>query len=308
MIAARLLRVAAIGAASVGGLSGALYGLLSGQSRHARRVIGLPTAEPPNADGTYLPTDATGRAHASSEPALDFAVLGDSSAAGLGVELPRELPGVRLAEGLAEELERPVVLRTHAVVGSTSRELARQVETVLREPPRLALVLIGVNDVTTRVPIGTSVRLLEEAVAEMTRAGTAVVVGTCPDLGAIRPIPQPLRSVARRYSLLLAREQRRAVERAGGHAVPLADLLSPEFLTRPVELFGPDRFHPSAAGYEMATELLLPTLCDAIGAWQGAPVPSAPRRSEAVEARRPTRRLVARLNLRWGSRTESGDS
>ncbi|WP_017976549.1 SGNH/GDSL hydrolase family protein [Actinopolyspora halophila] len=303
MIAVRLLRLAAVGTASVGGLSGLAYGLLNGQSRHARRVIGLSTEDPLCADGTYFPA---GRPFAEPvEAPLDFAVLGDSSAAGLGVETATELPGVRLATGLAEELERPVRLRTHAIVGSTSRSLAPQTDVVLHEPPRLALVLIGANDVTSRLPVRSSVHLLEEAVRAMTEAGTAVVVGTCPDLGAIRPIPQPLRSLAGRYSLVLAREQRRAVERAGGHAVPLADLLSPEFLTRPVELFGPDRFHPSAAGYEMATDTLLPKLCDAIGAWEGAPVPTPPRRSAAVEARRPTRRFVARLNLRWGRRTES---
>ncbi|ASU79923.1 GDSL family lipase [Actinopolyspora erythraea] len=300
MIAARLLRLAAIGTASLGGLSGAAYGLLNEQSRYARRVIGAPDGGPLHADGTYFPAgDESG-----TDSPLDFAVLGDSSAAGLGVEVASELPGVRLATGLADELERPVRLSTHAVVGSTTRRLDAQVDVVLRDPPRLALVLIGANDVTTRIPVSTSTRLLERGVARMTDAGVAVVVGTCPDLGVIRPIPQPLRSVARRRSLTLAREQRRAVERAGGHAVPLADLLSPEFLTRPVELFGRDRFHPSAAGYEMAADLLLPTLCDAIGAWTGAPVPSAPVRSEAVEARRPTRRLVARLNLRWGHRAD----
>ncbi|SDJ68211.1 Lysophospholipase L1 [Actinopolyspora mzabensis] len=304
MIAARLLRLAAVGTASVGGLSGAAYGLLNEQSRYARRVIGLPGNGPLDADGTYCPEHFGGEA-AAAIPPLEFAVLGDSSAAGLGVEVATELPGARLASGLAEELERPVRLRTHAVVGSTTRGLERQIDAVLREPPRLVLVLIGANDVTTRIPVSTSTGLLEQGVARLTGAGVAVVVGTCPDLGVVRPIPQPLRSIARRRSLTLALEQRRAVERSGGHAVPLADLLSPEFLTRPVELFGPDRFHPSAAGYETAAELLLPTLCDAIGAWTGVPVPRAPARSAAVEARRPTRRLVARLNLWWGHRAEN---
>lgn len=308
MIAARLLRLVAMATATAGGLSGAAYGLLNEQSRYARRVIGVAHQDPLHGDGLYRPSSTTGHnarpLDGGAPQPLRFAVLGDSSAAGLGVDNAAELPGVRLASGLAEELERPIELSTYAIVGSTTKGLAAQVDTVLQDPPRLVLVLIGANDVTSRLRVQVSVELLEAAVHRLTDAGVAVVVGTCPDLGTIRPIPQPLRSVARRWSLALAKEQRRAVESAGGHAVPLADILSPEFLTRPTELFSPDRFHPSAAGYEMASALLLPALCDAIGEWEGAPVPSAPIRSEAVEARRPTRRLVARLNLRWGRRID----
>ncbi len=312
MIGGRLLRLAAALTGTVGGLSGAAYGLLNEQSRRARKVIGMTTDPPLRGDGLYLPR-VSRAAEAEEEPpvaergdgaaVVDFAVLGDSTAAGLGVDAPWELPGARIARGLVEELECPVALATYAIVGTTSRGLASQVDAVLRaSPPRLALILIGANDVTSRLPARESARLLGEAVSRLTDAGVAVVVGTCPDLGSIRPIPQPLRSVVRSLSLSLGKAQRREVESAGGYAVPLADLLSPEFLTRPTELFSRDRFHPSAAGYEAAAELLLPTLCHAIGEWTGGPVPKAPTRSAAAEARRPTRRVVARLNRRLRTR------
>lgn len=305
MIGARLLRQAAFAAGMAGGLSGAAYGLLNGQSRHARRVIGPPDAGPLRADGVYLPDGSGPLARAESPEdcsPLAVAVLGDSSAAGLGADLPEEVPGARLARGMAEELERPVELTTYAIVGTTSQELAAQVDAMLLAPPRIALVIIGANDVTTRLPVATSAALLGGCVSRMVAEGVAVVVGTCPDLGAIRPIPQPLRSIARSWSLALGRAQRRSVEAAGGHAVPMADLLSPEFLTRPNEFFSPDHFHPSAAGYEAAAIILLPAMCAAIGEWTGA-VPSAPTRSSAAEARRPTRRIVARLNQRFGRRS-----
>ncbi|MDR7302704.1 SGNH/GDSL hydrolase family protein [Haloactinomyces albus] len=310
MIGPKMFRLAAFAAGTVGGLSGAAYGLLNEQSRRARRIIGPPRSGPLRADRVHYP-----ESHHVSEPGgppphtdvapLEFVVLGDSSAAGLGVDLPDQLPGVLIARGLAEELERPVSLTTHAVVGTTTRELGLQVDTVLDEPPRLVLILVGANDVTSRVPIRTSARLLGAAVERLTAEGVAVVAGTCPDLGAIRPIPQPLRAVVRSVSLALGKAQRRAVEQAGGHAVPLADLLSPEFLTRPTELFSHDRFHPSAAGYEAAATMLLPTLCHAIGEWAGAPVPTAPTRSSAAEARRPTRRLIALLNRHLRRRADS---
>lgn len=306
MIGLRLIRLAALAAGTAGGLSGAAYGLLNEQSRRARRVIGPPENAPLHADGVHLP-DGTGPGEPDGQPGtpLEFAVIGDSTAAGLGVDVADQLPGVRIARGLAEELDRPVALTTYAIVGTTSRELDAQVDEVLRKPPRLVLVFIGANDVTSQLPARKSARLLGRAVQRLRAEGVTVVAGTCPDLGAIRPIPQPLRSVVRRMSLTLGKAQRRAVEEAGGYAVPLADLLSPEFLTRPTELFSRDRFHPSAAGYEAAAELLLPTLCHAIGEWEGAPLPRAPTRSSAAEARRPTQRVVARLNRRLGHRADS---
>jgi lysophospholipase L1-like esterase len=303
LTALRAFRTVAMAAGAIGGLSGAAYGLLTEQSRRARLVIGVPEAPPPAADGIYLP-DGSGPVGDESlfggSPALSFAVLGDSSAAGVGVESAEQLPGVLLARGLAEEAERPVRLSTYAISGSTTRSLPGQVGLALAARPDVAMVVIGANDVTTRMPVHVSARLLGVHVRRLTAAGVGVVVGTCPDLGAIQPIPQPLRSVARSWSLTLARMQRAEVERAGAIPVALADLLSPEFLARPTDLFSADRFHPNAAGYEAAAAVILPALCSVAGVWIGGPLPALPTRSATAEARRPTARVVAWLNRALG--------
>lgn len=275
MTGARALKALMFAAGSVGGLSGAAYGLLTGQSRHARSIIGLPKDLPLNADGRYFP-DGSGPEPASrGDHSLSFAMLGDSLAAGLGAELPDQLPGVRLARGLADELGRPVRLVTHAVSGSCTTDLEEQVDRALIDPPDVALVIIGGNDVTTRTSIGTSATLLGRQVTRLREAGATVVVGTCPDLAIIRPIPQPLRTIASRYSLSLARAQRRVLEQLGVRAVSIAALLSPEFLARPHELFSSDRFHPNGRGYEFAANVLLAPLCAAatrlrqVASWSG---------------------------------------
>jgi lysophospholipase L1-like esterase len=264
-----MIRTAAVAVGALGGLTSAAYGLLSEQSKHARQVIGVPKEPPFNADGVYLPGAAAPTIVEDPADLLRFAVIGDSSAAGLGVDNPLQLPGVLLARGLAEESGRPVRLLTWAVSGATTRDLPGQVDGALTDPPDVVLVIVGANDVTDRLLVRTSADLLAEQISRLRAAKVAVVVGTCPDLGAIQPIPQPLRTLARTWSLLLARAQRVAVQRAGGVPVALADLLSPEFFARPAELFSKDRFHPNAAGYEAAAAVLLAPLCAAAGIWDG---------------------------------------
>ncbi|HEV2778280.1 MAG TPA: SGNH/GDSL hydrolase family protein [Actinophytocola sp.] len=262
MAGARIVRTIAFAAGSIGGLSGAAYGLLNGQGRRAHSIITGHSHLPLNADGVYLP-DGAGPFLTSDRAALTFAMLGDSLAAGVGAECCDRLPGVLLAKGLAEEAGRPVRLVTHAISGSRTHDLAAQVDRALINPPDLALVIIGGNDVTARSRIATSAVVLAHDVGRLVAAGTTVVMATCPDLGAVQPIPQPLRELTRRFSLALARAQRRAMDLIGVTTVSLADLVSPEFQARPDELFSPDRFHPNGAGYEFAANVLLHSLCQA---------------------------------------------
>jgi lysophospholipase L1-like esterase len=196
---------------------------------------------------------------------LTLAVLGDSSAAGYGVTFARETPGARLAAGLAEQAGRPVRLVCRAVVGARSEGLGVQVDAVLPERPDVSVIMIGGNDVTHRVRAQDAVRALDRAVRRLRAAGCEVVVGTCPDLGTIRPIQRPLRWVARRQSRMLAAAQTIAVVEAGARSVSLGDLLGPEFLARPGEMFGADRFHPSASGYAAAAAALLPSMTASLG-------------------------------------------
>jgi lysophospholipase L1-like esterase len=262
MLRNRTVRVTAVAAGTIGGVTSAMYGLLTRQSRYAHELIGEPEGPPPVADGRYTPTGWTGP---DDTDALRFAVVGDSLAAGLGAETAEDLPGVRLAKALADELGEPVELATYAISGSTTRDMVAQIDQVVQDPPDVVLVVVGGNDVTTKMSIGTSAKLLGAEVARLRAIGAGVVVGTCPDLLPIQPIHIPLRWIASGWSRLLARAQDRAVRKAGGLTVPLGEVVSPEFLARPHELFSADHFHPNGAGYSIATSALLRPLLRAAG-------------------------------------------
>jgi len=288
--ARRVATAAAFGGGGLGALGAATIGLIYGESKLARRRIAPAEVDPPRADGVWAAAGVR-----SAQP-LVVAMLGDSSAAGYGVHTDSDTPGARLALGLSALSRRPVRLRNVAVVGARSADLVGQVEQIGPDRPDLVVIMIGANDVTHRVRPSESVRHLNTALAALREGGIDFVVGTCPDLGTIEPIAQPLRWLARRISRTLAAAQAVAVVSAGGRAVSLGDVLGPEFAARR-EFFSEDRFHPSAIGYARAAEVLLPSAAAALGLTTTAG-PAGPFTSRRA---RPLAQAAARAASRPGT-------
>jgi lysophospholipase L1-like esterase len=272
--ARRLAAAAAFGGGGLGIVGGFLYGVLNLQAKMARRRIGNATHAPPDPTGLY----------GSALPGrpIRLAVLGDSGAAGYGAVTAEETFGAYLATGLSDLARQPVYLHSVAFVGARSRDLEKQIPLALASTPDVCALIIGTNDVTHRVRPSDSVRLLQEAVETLRSAGPEVVVGTCPDLGTVRPIAPPLRQVARRWSRLLAAAQTMATVEAGGRSVSLGSILGPEFTAAPLDLFGPDQFHPSPAGYKSCAAAMLPTVAAAVGVVSADAVEPEPHRGEGV--------------------------
>ncbi len=297
----RVVRDVTTSIAATAGSAGAgwaAYSFLNGQARAARAVIPHRTDNAPNGDGIYLPDGSGPLRVTSTAPAdLHMMVFGDSTAAGLGAETADETPGVALTRMLVHETGRSVRLSTKAIVGATSRGLSGQVDAMLiaGKPPDVAVILIGANDITAANAPAPAAKRVGAAVRRLVEVHAKVIVGTCPDLGVVTAIPQPLRSVLRQWGFRLAAAQTHEVRAAGGRPVPLADLMSPEFLAAPDRMFSSDNYHPSAAGYQLAAQTLLPEVLAALGEW-GGPLPDPPEVSEFAE----NNRLVVRLRRRLG--------
>jgi lysophospholipase L1-like esterase len=260
MLAGGALVVSAGGA----GVVLALRAVLRRQAALARRRIGKPLGE------EALDADRVWRPGYDGAP-LDLLVLGDSIAAGLGAQRRKDTLGARLAKGLGRALRRPVRLRTAAVVGSESSALGSQLDALESDyTPDLAVIVVGGNDVTHRVPLAVSIGHLSAAVRRLRERGAAVIVATCPDLGALRAVPQPLRGLAARQSRRLAEAQAEAAVRSGASVVSLRRTVGPMFLSAPEEMFSLDRFHPSGLGYRRTAAALLPIALQTLDA-AGAP-------------------------------------
>ncbi|WP_431806971.1 SGNH/GDSL hydrolase family protein [Microbacterium paraoxydans] len=228
--------------------------MLARQAALARRRIGKPLGE------ESLDADRVWRPGLEGTP-VDLLLVGDSLAAGLGAQRRKQTLGGRLAKALARALERPVRLRTVAVVGAESPDLAAQLDALPPDHrPHVAVIVVGGNDVTHRLPAAESARHLDDAVRRLRDLGAGVVVGTCPDLGALRAVPQPLRRIASSLSRRLAEVQAEAARRAGAEPVDLRRAVGPLFFDEPEAMFSLDRFHPSPLGYRRTAEALLPAV------------------------------------------------
>ena len=247
-------RVTTIASAAVGaavGVAASAAAVLAAQANQTKNRIGPRTTVPPYHDGRY------GNQHGTS---IRIAVLGDSAAAGLGAASPADTMGAIIATEVNAATNRPVLLINHAVVGAQTKDLDAQINRALTAPPHVAVIMVGANDITHLVPRKLSQRRLGKAVKRLKDEGIAVVMATCPDLGAIKPFPDPLRTVMRRASAALADDQVAISTKMGATAVPLGAILGPQFDAWPEVFFAEDQFHPSSEGYRAAAELLLPAV------------------------------------------------
>lgn len=255
-----IMRAATYAGGGIGGLGaiGALgYGLLWSEAKLARREIGTPTESAPVPPPVFGP---------DGERVLRLAVLGDSSAAGFGAADASGTPGALLSTELAAASDSPVQLTVAAVVGARSQDLREQVEHLLRDypAPDVAVLMIGVNDVTHMVSADDACRDLDAAVRTLRAAGVEVVAGTCPDLARVKPLRQPLRAFVGWRSRQMAAAQAVVAAEAGGVAVPLGQMLG-EVFAADDRMWSPDRFHPSALGYQRLAAALLPAVRAAVG-------------------------------------------
>jgi lysophospholipase L1-like esterase len=294
----------AVAAASALASTGTAYlgarNLLVGQATQARTIIPKSWDVPPRADGVYTRGGGPVQRWQRGTPFdLHLMMFGDSTATGYGCTSAEEVPGVRIARKLAEQTGKRVRLSTKAIVGATSKGFCGQVDAmfVAGPPPDAAVIMIGANDVTALNGISPSAERLASSVRKLRARGAVVVVATCPDLGVITAIPQPLRSLAHSCGVRLARAQAAAVKVAGGVPVPLADLLAPQFRATPELMFSADQYHPSATAYALAADQLLLALRDALREKFGRPLLELPSRAAtpALVSNQVRRDIMSRL-------------
>jgi lysophospholipase L1-like esterase len=196
-----------------------------------------------------------------------LALFGDSLAAGVGATSREHTLGPLLSADLTAT-GVPVEHRVFAVSGARSAALAGQVAAA-GGWPRLAVVVVGANDLAHFVPVPEAVAQLTAALGALRADGVEVVLVPVPDLGVLAAVPVQLRDYARAAGLALRTAQVRAAESLGVHVVDTT--AASELFAADPSMFSADRFHPSSAGYREITAAVAPVLRTAARALRHTP-------------------------------------
>lgn len=203
----------------------------------------------PDADGL---TGAAGE----GEP-LNLVVLGDSVAAGVGVEHHRDTLAGHLARRLAASRTRAVAWQVVALTGATAGDvlgLARQYAELASAD--VVVVSVGVNDTKNLHPDRrwrTELAALLDHVLSAAPAAEVVLVGV-PPMEAFPALPRPL------ATLMGARARRvDAIGRAVAAERPRVRRIELT-LEQGEGLFAADGFHPSAVVHERLAEQIATVL------------------------------------------------
>lgn len=243
--------------------------LLRKQSHRLRELVDADAGSPTPPTLAVVGDDAVGQSILPDGTALPaVAVLGDSWLCGDR----HTRPGMLIARGLSTMLERPVRLYDQSTASAGAEDVSRQTANLLNSghkrqensqhmyqehdgSPRYAVVSMGTTDImhpvsgTLTIPVLTSTlnRLEHEG-------GYRVIVLTCPDLGSLPSVRQPLRGALRRSSRVLSGSQWLTAVSAGALPVSVHQSLSG---TAQVGLIAKSGYRPSRLGYQQIAAAVL---------------------------------------------------
>ena len=173
---------------------------------------------------------------------LRLLIVGDSSAAGVGAKHQNEALSGQLVQALgsSHRIDWKLVART----GATTREALPLLRSQISVPTDVALVVLGVNDVTSQIPLAHLLQAREKLYEHLFSVWGAkrVIAAGIPPLGNFPLLPQPLRWFlgvqARRFDKALQRQ----AQELGVDYVPFDIPLT-------LEMMAEDGFHPGVNAY-----------------------------------------------------------
>jgi len=199
------------------------------------------------------------------EPRLRLLVLGDSSAAGVGLRHQSQALALPLATLLAERAGAAVAWQLLARTGLDTPGAVELLATARVAPADVVVTVLGVNDVTSQLSAGAYVTHTAQLWSELKRSTGAAWGVACglPPMGRLTAIPQPLRWYLGRHAAALDGSLR---EWARRHALGHCSLS----WTDDPALLASDGFHPGAALYPLWAQRLADIIMDGRRRWAAA--------------------------------------
>jgi lysophospholipase L1-like esterase len=199
------------------------------------------------------------------EPALRLLVVGDSSAAGVGVADQAQALALPLARALSERLGTAVAWQLVAQTGVNTAEARTFVGQAALRPADVVVTALGVNDVSSQTSASHFVKQTAQLWSELqqrTGARWAVVCGL-PPMDMLTAVPRPLGWYLGRYAMWLdAAVERWSKQQSLGYC-PLKWASDPSALAD-------DGFHPGPDLYPQWAQRLALQIAQARTQWQGS--------------------------------------
>jgi lysophospholipase L1-like esterase len=181
----------------------------------------------------------------AGEVRLRVLVTGDSSAAGVGATTQDEALAWPLARDVARRLQGSVHWQLIARTGVNSQGLLQLLQRTAVAPTDVAVVVIGVNDLTDEVPLRHALRWRRAITALLLSAAGAkhVLFTSMPEMERFPLIPQPLAWYAGMHA-----RRNNAAQARWARALPNVSHIDLSGLTR-VEWMARDGYHPAPLLY-----------------------------------------------------------
>lgn len=233
------------------GLVAAALGLGAVAAWEAAQVARVARGEDPGGRADHATTLGTGL----GEP-LRLVLLGDSAVDGYGLTVEESLPR-QVAARLASRTGRRVRVRSLAVSGATSQDVADLQLPLLRAAGDLDAVVvgIGVNDALRRRPsdeVAAATHAILDGLAAIAPSAALAYV-PCHDLTEAPGLGPVLRRVLGWRCRVVGSTQRGVLAERG-----IPTVASDE--RAPAALFGDDGLHPGASGIEIIASLAVDAL------------------------------------------------
>ncbi|MDX1456848.1 MAG: SGNH/GDSL hydrolase family protein [Marinobacter sp.] len=183
--------------------------------------------------------------HQGEGPAISVLVLGDSAAAGVGVEMQDQALAGQLVRRLGQDFA--VTWTLLAKTGLKAREVLNLLDNASVGSYDVALLSVGVNDVTGSTGVSDWVGHMEQLIVRLkTRHQVRhIILSPVPPMHAFPALPQPLR-------WWLGQRARRFNENLAAFVAASEDccLVQGE-LPVDLKLMAADGFHPGNAAYDL---------------------------------------------------------
>lgn len=204
--------------------------------------VGARAKRLPEAAGPRAGSDGTG-------PDLRLLIIGDSSAAGVGVANQRDAMGGQLVQQLAHTHRVHWTLK--AKTGATTSDALRWLQETSPNPIDIAVVIFGVNDTKNGMSRARWRNNLRDITHHLRneRGAQQVLFLAVPPLGAFPLLPLPLRWVLGQRADVMAQDMEEVLSDLN------ATLVKPDLPLDPT-LMAADGFHPGPEIYTYCAETI----------------------------------------------------